>query len=345
MIEQPFLRSEHQGKFQCERTLLARNRIPFLNTGVLFLAGYGESEFLPGKEISPGIFQPYWSFQLVTKGTLCFEQQGEGTFKAEKGDFFLTRPGHSYFFRTEEGEMLEKRYIMVSHGVLVTLLCEQGSLADRTVFHHADVPYVSRVFDSIRDLALSGGEDMQRRLSVITYDFLLHMIPDDPQEELPGGLSRIIGDIHSDITGRFTLKNMSAKYGIGERTLCRLFRKYLNCTPIQYVIRTRMMYAKRMLQSEGLGIENIARACGYRNFAFFSKEFRRLYGLTPGEYRNEQLISEKKVTLFFHTEAQKAFPGTPFPAEKDAPPEKGKKKKRLSPEKEKSGNEKKKKKK
>ena len=153
---------------------------------------------------------------------------------------------------------------------------------------------------------------MQKRLSGMTYDFLLHLLPEKDQVELPGGLSRIIEDIHTNISDRFTLKNMSVKYGIGERTLHRLFMKYMNCPPIQYVIRTRMMYAKQLLRSEGLGIENIARVCGYKSFAFFSKEFRRIYGLTPGDFRKEEIISEKKVTQFLHTHPQSNLLKTPL---------------------------------
>ncbi len=297
MFEQPFLKSDIKSGQHSEQLLLARNRISFLNTGVLFLAGYGESVFLAGK--TGNLYQPYWSFQLVTCGTLILKQEGKGTLKLKKGDFFLTRPGHRYDFEVLEN--VEKRYIMVSHGVLVTLLCEQGYLAEQTVIAGADISYISRVFDDIRTLAVSGGEDMQRKLSAITYEFLLHLPPEDAPLELPGGLSRIIEDIHGNITERITLKTMSAKYGIGERTLNRLFQKYMNCSPIQYVIRTRMMYARQMLQSEGLGIENIAKVCGYRSFAFFVKEFKRMFSCTPGEYRKNQIISQQKVANYYLT--------------------------------------------
>ena len=125
MFEQPFLSSEIRSDLHCEQLQLARNRIPYLNTGVLFLAGYGESTFLP--EIGERkLYQPYWSFQLITHGSLLLTLEGKGEYILKKGDFFITRPGISYSFKNAGSEPLEKRYIMVSHGVLVTLLCEQG---------------------------------------------------------------------------------------------------------------------------------------------------------------------------------------------------------------------------
>lgn len=301
MFEQPFLSSEIKSPSHCELLLLARNRIPFLNTGVLFLAGYGQSTFLPEKDLPNALYQPYWSFQLITKGTLLLADENKRRYNLKKGDFFITRPGHTYHLKNVGDSVMEKRYIMVSHGVLVTLLCDQGMLADQTVFTGLDTQYIMQVFDNIRTSALAGGENLQRKLSGMVYDFLLHLLPETPQKELPGGLSKIIEDIHANITERFTLKTMAEKYNTGERTLSRLFLKYMNCTPIQYVIRTRLMYAKQLLRSEGLGIENIARVCGYKSFAFFSKEFKRFYGCTPGEYRKEEIISEKKVTEMFHT--------------------------------------------
>lgn len=308
MQELPFLRSENKSESFCEQLLLARNRIPFLNTGVLFLAGYGESTFLPGKELPSQICQPYWSFQLINSGKLSVKQQGKGAFTLKKGDFFITRPGQTYVFKVIGDELLKKRYVMISHGVLITLLCEQGPAADQTVFPGVDPQMVSQVFDSIMLLALSGGKDMQKKLSGIVYNFLLQILPEERQMELPGDLSRIIADIHGNITERLTVKAMASKYNIGERTLNRLFLKYMNCTPIQYVIRTRMMYAKQMLRSEGLGIENIARVCGYKSFAFFSKEFKRHSGMTPGEYRKNEIISEKKLTEYFLSQQIRILP-------------------------------------
>jgi transcriptional regulator GlxA family with amidase domain len=73
--------------------------------------------------------------------------------------------------------------------------------------------------------------------------------------------------------------------GIPERTLKRRFKQATGSTLIEYVQRLRVEEAKRLLETTMRPADDIGAEVGYEEPAFFRKLFKRLSGLTPGEYR------------------------------------------------------------
>jgi transcriptional regulator GlxA family with amidase domain len=69
------------------------------------------------------------------------------------------------------------------------------------------------------------------------------------------------------------------------RTFKRRFRAATGETPIGYVQRLRVERAKRRLEQTADSVEAISWAVGYEDPASFRRLFKRLTGLTAGEYR------------------------------------------------------------
>jgi transcriptional regulator GlxA family with amidase domain len=72
---------------------------------------------------------------------------------------------------------------------------------------------------------------------------------------------------------------------IPERSLKRRFTTATGSSLIAYVQNLRIEEAKRLLESEATGLDDIAALVGYENPAFFRRLFKRCTGLTPGAYR------------------------------------------------------------
>lgn len=64
------------------------------------------------------------------------------------------------------------------------------------------------------------------------------------------------------------------------------FLKVFGLSPHQYIIQYRMKVAYEMIQqSDELNIQAIAITCGYKQTHHFIKQFKLIYGKTPGEVR------------------------------------------------------------
>jgi transcriptional regulator GlxA family with amidase domain len=78
---------------------------------------------------------------------------------------------------------------------------------------------------------------------------------------------------------------MVRRSGLTPRTFKRRFRAATGETPISYVQRIRIERAKRALETGSAPIEEISWAVGYEDAASFRRLFKRVTGVTPGEYR------------------------------------------------------------
>ena len=69
--------------------------------------------------------------------------------------------------------------------------------------------------------------------------------------------------------------------------LSHLFKKMTKTSPIQYLIQYRIEVAKHLLLTTNLTITEIAIKVGYQSETHFQNTFKKIAGVTPGQYRIE----------------------------------------------------------
>jgi len=74
--------------------------------------------------------------------------------------------------------------------------------------------------------------------------------------------------------------------------LARLFKKHIGSTVNQYLNQIRLDNAQYLLKCSLKDIRTIAREVGFNNEYYFSSVFKKVYGISPGNYRKngEQLF-------------------------------------------------------
>jgi AraC family transcriptional regulator of arabinose operon len=98
--------------------------------------------------------------------------------------------------------------------------------------------------------------------------------------------SKLALDIRSKPGWPWDVKKMAARCAISPPHFNRQFQKVFGFTPIQYVIRQRIIRATALLKESDLSIKQIASAMGYRDVFFFHRQFRQIVGKTPGAVRS-----------------------------------------------------------
>lgn len=67
----------------------------------------------------------------------------------------------------------------------------------------------------------------------------------------------------------------------------RTVRKFYNLTTTDFTNKLKLNYAARQLSMTNESIKSVAYNCGYMNLGHFYKTFKKYYGSTPSEYREE----------------------------------------------------------
>ncbi|WP_179087281.1 helix-turn-helix domain-containing protein [Paenibacillus glucanolyticus] len=79
------------------------------------------------------------------------------------------------------------------------------------------------------------------------------------------------------------------------RQLQRWFKQQKQLKPKEYVIKVRMSHAAQLLEETTATLREIAESIGYRDMFYFSRAFKKHYGITPLDYRRAALADKVSV--------------------------------------------------
>lgn len=96
-----------------------------------------------------------------------------------------------------------------------------------------------------------------------------------------------------------TLKDLANKYNKSPQQFSYLFYKYMRIRPIDYIIQYRLKKSLEMLE-EGYKVREVASYIGYNDPYYFSRLFKKHFGLPPSEIVKSKLISENKSLIFMN---------------------------------------------
>ncbi len=81
--------------------------------------------------------------------------------------------------------------------------------------------------------------------------------------------------------------DMAAHFGLSADYFTRKFREQFGISPREWLKRQRLQQAAMMLLESGLRVQEIAHELGFDDPQFFSRHFKRHYGMTPLQYRRQ----------------------------------------------------------
>jgi AraC-like DNA-binding protein len=82
-----------------------------------------------------------------------------------------------------------------------------------------------------------------------------------------------------------TLEQIASECHVNNAYLCRLFRRYDNQSPYQYLRRLKMNHAAECLQKPGALVKQVAEDSGFTDPFHFSRVFTSVFGLSPTSFR------------------------------------------------------------
>jgi transcriptional regulator GlxA family with amidase domain len=99
------------------------------------------------------------------------------------------------------------------------------------------------------------------------------------------GLSRLMDELLSELGNEHTVDSMAARMNMSPRTFARRFGEATGTTPHAWLLRQRVLLARRQLEAGHEPIDVIARRCGFGTAALLRHHFQRHTGVAPTAYR------------------------------------------------------------
>lgn len=199
------------------------------------------------------------------------------------GDCILIKH-HSHFTINSDSEYpLEKIWICV-RGRLVDVLMDAYNLHDDIIITHADI------YDDIlkiHSIVENDGEMISIPPifhSIIGKISSLYEI--SPSATRKNNISeQVYKIINENIFGDLCLDDIAARFFISKVQLIRVFKNDYGVTPYRYFLSKKIDVAKEFLKNTDMTVRSVGEKLGFSDEHYFSKIFKRIAGISPGQYK------------------------------------------------------------
>ena len=104
-------------------------------------------------------------------------------------------------------------------------------------------------------------------------------------------IDKAIEYIRKNIHQNISRSEIASSIYMNPEYLSRLFKKEKGISLSDYVIQEKLKIASSLLKGTNLSISIIASNIGYTNFSYFTQVFKKVYGVSPSEYRQKAFKS------------------------------------------------------
>lgn len=98
-------------------------------------------------------------------------------------------------------------------------------------------------------------------------------------------IGETISQLETKYDQEINLDDMANQAGMSKRSFLRTFKAATDKTPIAYLIQLRINRAAKLLASEKDSITDIAFKVGFSDSNYFTRQFRKVMGLSPRQFR------------------------------------------------------------
>jgi AraC-like DNA-binding protein len=105
-------------------------------------------------------------------------------------------------------------------------------------------------------------------------------------------IAHAISHLERSYQQRVALQDLAGIAHMSRRSFTRVFRAVTGHSPIDYLIHFRLAQAAQLLRGGEKRITDVAFATGFQDGNYFTRQFRRVFGLSPREFRRRGGLRE-----------------------------------------------------
>ena len=117
--------------------------------------------------------------------------------------------------------------------------------------------------------------------------------PEPPNTDVPYRIREVIAFIQANTHRKIALEELIELTRWKKVNFINHFKTHLNCTPYQFVLKTKVEKAAALIATSSLPINQIAEDLGFVSYSNFGHAFFKNYDCTPEQYRNFNLLKSK----------------------------------------------------
>ena len=254
-----------------------------------------------------GEVHDYYELFVCLNGKAKVES-GDNEYLLSERDFIITPPSMGHTHNPNNSYLSSVSICFSAKGLNDKLICNRvGTLTDEKINvlnilineyinnyelqTNYEEPYVKKVdFKNEYAYPQMFKCALEMILILITRQFLDDSNDKkvDISKEDKENKNQVIQYIKEHYKEKIVLEDIAKEFNYSVGHLCRKFKLEIGDSIVNYIIKYRISMAMKLLfERQDLSIEEIALDIGFNDVQFFDKTFKKLVGMTPGQYRKE----------------------------------------------------------
>ncbi len=103
-------------------------------------------------------------------------------------------------------------------------------------------------------------------------------------------ISRLLSHMNQHYEDPLSVEDLIEVTHMSQSSLMRTFHQVTGRSPVDYLIRLRVSKTEAPLRMSGSSITDISHNVGFSDSNYFTRQFKRVHGVSPREYRNRYRV-------------------------------------------------------
>ncbi|RXF68194.1 helix-turn-helix domain-containing protein [Arcticibacter tournemirensis] len=104
--------------------------------------------------------------------------------------------------------------------------------------------------------------------------------------KIPSKVMDAISYIQINLNKTLTVSNLAERANLHPDYFSRLFQQYTGERPVDYIHEKRIERAQYLITTSDISLDQISTETGFENLPYFYRRFKKVTGMTPGQYRD-----------------------------------------------------------
>ena len=266
---------------------------------------YNDKHITPLKEHS----HKYYEFYFFLGGHVSITIQKK-TYTFEKGDMVLLPPGIKHYITIHEPDLPYQRFVFwitpdfaaelqkISEDYIYLL--KHSKENEQYIYHFDTITFntiQSKLF-LLSDEIYFDHFGKAVKLSLAVKDLILHLsrivyeiVNPQTTKEQQGLFEKILDYINEHLEEELSLDQLAKIFFASKYHIAHLFKEKYGLPIHQYIIKKRLSLCKdALLNNEE--ITEICLLCGFSDYSSFYRAFKKEYGLSPKQYKNQHFRND-----------------------------------------------------
>ena len=221
---------------------------------------------------------PHFVIEYIIDGFGVLETDGN-QYELHGGDTYFLYKGKAHSYYCKKDQNWTKLWIVVDGPLVDALLTAYLSAAPNTL-HGFDIQsYMENALQYVRNKEMDYSE-LVNQIALIVHKILISAdrFQQKKTDEFHETIKRHIDET---LLLPFKLEEIAEKFHYSKNHIINVFKEHYGVTPYRYYEYQRMLVAKNLLLNTSLSVSEISDRLHFDTPQYFSKCFKKYFGITP----------------------------------------------------------------